>query len=159
MPKLSPDEIRFTVLGEPVGKGRHRSATRKRRGANGQMTTYIAHITPEKTEAYELKVKQATRIALSGFNALSGPVMLELGIYVGVAASWPKKKRLMALSGEMYPTKKPDSSNILKAIEDAMNEVAYGDDAQITDHHMKRRFSETPRVEIIITPLSKAGSS
>lgn len=157
-----PDEIRFTVLGEPVGKGRHRSATRKRRGADGRMTTYIAQITPPKTEQYELLVKRATRQAIesvSGYSLFLGPVMLELGIYVGIAASWPKKKKEMALSGQMYPTKKPDSSNILKAIEDGMNEVAYADDAQITDHHIKRRFSDNPRVEVIITPLSKAGSS
>lgn len=162
MTTSSPDEIRFTVPGEPVGKGRHRSVTRKRRGADGKMTTYIAHITPEKTEEYELRVKRAARQAveaISGYSALLGPVMLELGIYVGIAASWPKNKRQMAISGEMYPTKKPDTSNILKAIEDAMNEVAYGDDAQITDHHIKRRFSENPRVEVILTPLSKAGSS
>ena len=133
--------------------------TRKRRGADGKMTTYTAHITPEKTEAYELKVKQAARLAIAGHESVLGPVMLELSIYVGIAASWPKKKKAMALSGEMYPTKKPDSSNILKAIEDAMNEVTYADDAQITDHHMKRRFSDTPRVEVILTPLSKAGSS
>lgn len=159
MTPLSMDEIRFTVPGEPVGKGRHRSVTRKRRDASGKMTTYVAHITPEKTEEYELRVKSATRLAVAEYEAILGPVMLELKIYVGIAASWPKKKRQMALDGDMYPTKKPDSSNILKAIEDAMNEVAYGDDAQITDHHIKRRFSETPRVEIILTPLSKAGSS
>ena len=153
------DELRFTVLGEPIGKGRALSATRKRRDASGKMTTYIAHITPEKTEAYELMVRRATAAAVHGHPAMKGPVMLELAIYVGIAASWSKKKRQMAIDGEIYPTKKPDSSNILKAIEDAMNEVAYNDDAQITDHHIRRRFSETPRVEVIITPLAKLASN
>lgn len=159
MDKSSPDEIRFTVPGEPVGKGRARSATRKRRDSSGKLVSYIAHITPEKTEEYELKVKLAAKEAMNGYAAISGPVMLELKIYVGIAASWPKKKRELAISGAMYPTKKPDSSNILKAIEDAMNEVSYADDAQITDHHIKRRFSETPRVDVIITPLAKLSSN
>ncbi len=160
MAQSSLDELRFTVPGEPVGKGRARTVSRKRRNkTTGALETYQATITPEKTEQYELSVKRAARLAIDSRPVMSGPVMLELRIFVSVAASWSRKRREMALAGEIYPTKKPDVSNIQKAVEDAMNGVTYVDDTQITDVHIRKRFSDTPRVEVIITPLAKLASN
>lgn len=147
------DELRFTVTGEPVGKGRARSVTRQSK-ARG---TFIAHITPQKTVDYEGAVAAAAREAMGFLPLFTGPLMLELRIYCGVAASWSKKRREQALAGEILPTKKPDADNVLKAVKDAMNAVVYSDDVQVTDVHMRKRFSDRPRVEVIITPLAKAG--
>ena len=46
---------------------------------------------------------------------------------------------------------------MVKAVKDALNGVAYGDDSQVTDIHARKRFSDQPRVEVIITPLAKSG--
>lgn len=147
------DELRFTVMGEPVGKGRARSVTRNSK-ARG---TFIAHVTPQKTVEYEGAVAAAARQAMGYLPVFAGPVMLELRIYMGVAASCSKKRRELALAGEILPTKKPDADNVLKAIKDAMNGIVYADDAQVTDVHMRKRFAEQPRVDVIITPLTKQG--
>ncbi|MNQ94958.1 Endodeoxyribonuclease RusA [compost metagenome] len=85
--------------------------------------------------------------------------MLELRIFMGVAASWSKSRRATALAGEILPTKKPDADNVLKAVKDAMNGIVYIDDCQVVDFHGRKRFSDTPRVEVIITPLAKAGTN
>lgn len=153
MNKPQIDELRFTVMGEPVGKGRARSVTRnsKARGS------FIAHITPQKTVDYEAAVRAAAKEAMGYLPAFTGPVMLELRIYMSVATSWSQKRSALALAGEILPTKKPDADNVLKAVKDAMNEVVYADDAQVTDVHMRKRFAEQPRVEVIITPLAKSG--
>ena len=48
------------------------------------------------------------------------------------------------------PTKKPDLDNIIKAIADSLNGIAYKDDAQIVELKSKKFYSDTPRVEVTI---------
>lgn len=54
------------------------------------------------------------------------------------------------LSGEIRPTKKPDTDNIAKAICDALNGVAYRDDAQICCLTVQKQYSEMSAVSVRI---------
>src|SRR5574340_191713 len=155
MDTRSMSQIRFTIEGEAVGKGRARSVTRPKKGGG----SYIAHVTPQRTVDYEQRVASAAAQAMGFRSLIEGPVMVELKIFVGVPASYTKANRAAALSGQMLPTKKPDADNVLKAIKDAMNGVVYFDDQQVTDVHISKRFAETPRVIVIVTPLNKRGST
>lgn len=47
-------------------------------------------------------------------------------------------------------TKKPDVDNLLKALLDALNGIAYADDAQIVKLSAQKVYAETPRIEMII---------
>ena len=73
--------------------------------------------------------------------------------YFGIPKSTSKRKASQMLSGEVRPLKKPDSSNIVKCIEDALNKVAYHDDAQIVETAVSRVYGETPRVEVVLEDL------
>lgn len=42
-----------------------------------------------------------------------------------------KKTKELMINGYVFPTKKPDGDNIIKAILDALNGAAYRDDSQI----------------------------
>lgn len=150
MPQSSLDELRFTVPGEPYGKGRPIASNR---GGHFRM------VTPPKTIAYEGLVAFNAASAMRGRDAFLGPVMVEMYLFCAIRPSWSKKKQAQALAGEMYPTSKPDADNCLKAVCDALNGVAWKDDTQVTDVRMRKRFSETPRVEVIITPLAKLASN
>ena len=141
-------DVRFTVPGEPQGKGRPRIG---RVGANARM------FTPQKTVAYEGLIAVAAQQAMAGRPLIDGPVMLEVAMYHPIRPSWSKKKQAAALANEALPTLKCDADNCLKAICDALNGVAWKDDVQVVDLHLKKRFAETPRVEVIVTPLAKAG--
>ena len=64
------------------------------------------------------------------------------------------KKNAVNLRNEVIRvTKKPDIDNLLKAILDSLNGIAFDDDNQITDVIMKKRYSLTPRIEIDITEV------
>lgn len=64
------------------------------------------------------------------------------------------KKNAVNLRNEVIRvTKKPDIDNLLKAILDGLNGIAFDDDNQITDVTMKKRYSLTPRIEIDITEV------
>lgn len=128
--------ITFDVPGIPVAKGRARSFVR-----NG----HVAHYTPEKTANYENLVKLAAQQAMGGRSPFVGACELDLVLHMPVPASWSNKKRLAALAGEIRPTSKPDCSNVLKAIEDAMNGVVWVDDKQAADVRIKKRYAVTPK--------------
>lgn len=52
------------------------------------------------------------------------------------------------------PYKKPDSDNIAKVVADALNGIAYDDDAQIADLTVIKRYTEDPCVKVTIEEIS-----
>ena len=136
--------IVFVVPGTPVGKGRPKFA---RRG--NFVTTY----TPEKTASYENLVKIAAGRAMSGRAPIDGAVAVSLSIYVTPPASWSQKKQRAALSGEIYPTTKPDIDNVEKAVFDAMNEIVWKDDKQVVDVDKKKRYAIKAEVVVQVRAL------
>ena len=144
------DELRFTVPGEPQGKGRARVGT---------IAGKARMFTPAKTVAYEGLIAMAAQQEMAGASQFTGPVMIEVLMFHAIRPSWSKKKQAQARAGDMYPVMKCDADNCLKAVCDALNGVAWKDDTQVTDVRMRKRFSDTPRVEVIITPLAKLASN
>lgn len=135
----------FTVPGDPRGKGRPRFF---RAGA------HVGTYPDDKTAAYENLICMAFRAAFPGHQPISGTVLdLGLLIFIRIPKSASQRKRQMMLDGRLRPGKKPDSSNILKAVEDGLNGVAYRDDSQIVDHEIHKRYSTEPRLEVTITEV------
>lgn len=134
--------ILFTIPGEPVGKARARITI-----AGGRAHAY----TPAKTAAYEQLVAVYAAAAMKNAPLLEHPVRLHLGIYCKVPGSWSKKRKADALAGIERPGKKPDLSNILKSVEDAMNGIVYADDAQIVDLVVSKHYALEPYVSVGVT--------
>ena len=67
-----------------------------------------------------------------------------------VPSSASKRKVTAMLDGAIRPTRKPDCDNIAKIICDALNGVAYRDDAQIVSITIEKRYAAIPGVEIRI---------
>lgn len=137
--------ITIVVPGNPVGKGRPRAFQTR-----GPRRTIRMH-TPEKTRNYEQTIALAGREAMQGRDPLGGPVSIQLSIFMPIPASWSKSKREAAAAGGVMPITKPDASNVLKAVEDALNGIAYIDDSQIIDARISKRYSHEPRIEIAIS--------
>lgn len=124
--------MKFTIPGEPVGKARPR------------VTKWGVH-TPEKTVNYENLVK-----VLYNGTLHEGYVAMTVIAYYAIPKSASKKKAEQMRSGEIRPTKKPDCDNVLKIIADALNGIAYKDDAQIIRATVEKWYSDVPRVEVEI---------
>jgi len=119
---MNKGAMNFVVPGEPVGKGRPKFA---RRG------NFVTAYTPEKTASYENLVKLHAHAAMVGRPLFDGPVAVEMHLFVTPPASWSKKKQLSAISGDLWPTSKPDIDNVAKGIFDACNNIVWGDDKQV----------------------------
>lgn len=154
--------ISFIVPGEAVAKGRPRFR---------RIGKYVSTYSPEKTVNYEQLVKLAFQQGLEDLVSgcrpamesvirsmfpLKGPVSLTVKVYRHPQKSLSNKRKKMALEGKVRPVARPDCSNILKAVEDSLNGLAFADDGQLVDVHISKWFSEQPRVEIDIKELSEA---
>lgn len=140
--------IHFTVPGSPVGKARPRVVRTK---AGRSMS-----FTPDKTVAYEELVRLRFAESLQGqpFQPLEGALRIKIFAGYPVPKSTSKKRRAAMLEGTELPTKKPDWDNIGKIICDALNGVAYKDDAQITKSEFDKRYIDGPgQVEVWISNL------
>lgn len=134
--------VKFTVWGEPKGKGRPRFA---------RVGNYTKTYTPQETVSYENLVKFEYR-RQCGDEVFDKAEMLDMRIfaYYKIPKSVSKKKHRQMLDKDIRPTKKPDADNIVKIIADSLNGIAYYDDSQIVDTMIRKYYSENPRVEIII---------
>ena len=122
---------------EPAGKGRARSSR------SGH------HYTPGKTRALEKLVQDAADKAWGDKPPMTGALRL---VFVGYCK---KTKASRTKYGKEWPTKKPDLSNIVKLVEDALNSVVYDDDAQIVQEFIFKEWADEPSIVVQITQLGE----
>lgn len=100
------------------------------RGKQRARVTKYGAYTPPQTVAAEKAIGFIARTAQAPL--LLGSVDLMITITVEPPKSWNKRMKAEALSGRARPTSKPDLDNVVKLIGDALNGIAWHDDAQIT---------------------------
>lgn len=137
-------KIEFTVLGNPKGKQRPRICRNR-----GRQITY----TPRQTTEYEKLVRASYTAVSKMFFDKNIPLEISIIALFSVPQSISKRLKNSMLKGDILPTKKPDSDNIIKIILDALNGICYHDDSQICKIYFEKKYSEIPKVEITIKEI------
>jgi Holliday junction resolvase RusA-like endonuclease len=127
--------LSFFVPGAPMGWQRPDSNGRRRYAA-------------PRTAAKEREVAWHAKAALVGRSAFAGAVVVCIKAHMPIPESWSKKKKASALEGSIYPTAKPDIDNVCKLALDALNGVAWKDDASVVSIIGLKVFAATPGLEI-----------
>lgn len=129
----------MVIPGEAVPQGRPRF---------GHGRTYD----PPKSRKYKEYVRRLAYFSAprgTMCHPLTCPVRLTCVIYRAVPKSWSRRKRADAIADKIRPTTKPDVSNVIKGIEDALNGVWYADDSQIVEYGLIGKwYAEEPRVYV-----------
>lgn len=134
--------VKFTVLGEPQGKGRPRFQKA------GQ---FVRTYTPDATVAYENLVKVEYRRQCKDYMFEKGrQIDVRIAAYYSIPKSAPKKKQAQMLANEIRPMKKPDMDNVAKVILDSLNQIAYHDDVQVVDCQLRKFYGANPRIVVTI---------
>jgi Holliday junction resolvase RusA-like endonuclease len=130
----------FSIPGKPTGKGRPRATT-----IGGHARQY----SPAKTVSYEGKVALAYRQAYPGETPYPAGVPLSVSIVAmfAIPASWPRKRKESA----RWQTGKPDADNVAKIVCDALNGIAWHDDAQVALESVLKRYSTDGSESVIVT--------
>lgn len=136
--------VAFSMSGLPRGQGRPRATAR-----GGFASIYK----DPKSRKYEQSVALVAAAQMAGRLPLTGPLSASFQFRMPIPVSATKKAKAAMASGETPHLGKPDLSNMVKAIEDAMNAVVFHDDAQITRCFTTKLYSERPGVDVRIEAL------
>ena len=146
--KGSVQVMEIVIYGEPVPQGRPKFV---------RIGNHVHTYDPEKSRSY----KQLVRFwvtqhlkKIEGFKPYENALCVDLTFYLGIPTSWTKKRKLEASQGQIRPTKKPDTDNLVKCVTDSCNGLLWVDDSIITDLTARKRYtSELARVVIKITEV------
>lgn len=141
----APPHVFFSISGKAKGKGR---------GTPVQRGRHLAIVSGADTEAYQNRIAMSARTAMRelGLRApMAGALELRILIRMAVPKSVSGVQRQKMLSGDLKPTKKPDSSNVIKAVEDGCNGVVWMDDAQITLSWVRKVYAEVGGVDVRVS--------
>lgn len=127
----------FEVPGEVVGKERPR------------VNMYTGRVyTPNKTKDYEFLVQQYFKMKYPKYETLEGRIAINIIAYLKIPKSTSKTKTREMLENKISPTRKPDVDNIAKSILDALNEVAFKDDNQVSKICVDKRFALEEKIVV-----------
>ena len=110
--------------------------------------------TPKATKEYEEAVRYYYERDC-GAPPTSKPVMLTLCFNFAVPKSVNAATRQKMLTGEYPYPARPDLDNVEKAIMDALNKVAFADDAQIVAKVSLKRFWYSDSIMITIDEMEE----
>lgn len=132
-------KIKFAIPGIPIPKARPRVP---RKGHA---------FTPKKTKEYETLVQDVYNLTVGEYLGDSA-IVATIDLYFPIPESYSKSKKRRIADGEIKHTKRPDVDNCAKAILDALNEVAYKDDAQIVESRITKHYAVdgNVRAEVVL---------
>lgn len=129
--------IKIFIPGAPIAQGRPRFA-------HGHAYD------PPKSSSYKEQIRLFVKAAMQGKEPLSGALWLSVQVYILPPKSWPRKRQQAAAEGVIRPVSRPDLSNYLKGVEDALNGVLWVDDSAIVEYRqpMGKYYSLSPGLVI-----------
>lgn len=133
-------KLTFRIYGKPLAQGRPRAF---------RVGKFIRMYDPTESKSWKAQIAEQATSQLNSEPMLAGPIMLQLKFFMPRPKSLPKKKFT-------YHTKRPDLSNLEKAVEDALTNVIIHDDSQIFTKHSSKMYATTeekPGVEIQIDQI------
>lgn len=139
----------FTVFGVPQPGGSKRVFPLKLK--DGRVINRVVDDNPKVMDWRSAIVAAIEPHAHDGL--CDGPLSLDVRFFL------PRPKghfgaRGLRPSAPKWPTKKPDSTKLLRALEDALTGVLWRDDAQIVCQSVTKEFGEPARAEVIVCRLS-----
>lgn len=135
----------FVVSGIPQGKLRPRVVRH-----NGRTVAY----TPIKTKAYEAKIRKAyEQVAEDTEKTKEARYCVCINAVFKPPTSASKKTKLMMVSGELKPGKKPDVDNLAKVVLDSLNGIAWHDDAQVVNLEVIKMYGTNDHILVSINEV------
>lgn len=134
------EPIRFTVRGKPQPAGSKRAFALK---VNGQYTGR-AVVTDDNKKSSDWKADvRAEAVKVAPAHPLTGPLKLRVCFYVARPKGHfgtGRNAEVLKSSAPPFPTSKPDTTKLLRGLEDACTAILWKDDAQIVSQHVYKRY-------------------
>ena len=138
-------DLQFTVYGEAQPAGS------KTAGVSRQGKVFVRD-SAKRGQPWRRQVAQVAGAAMNGTGLLDGA--LELSVIFTVPR--PKSHygaRGLRPSAPEHPTKRPDVTKLLRAIEDSLTGIVWRDDSQVVHQHARKRYGEPACCEVRVVEL------
>lgn len=145
--------LTFTVYGKSEPQGSGKAILSKSTGRP------MYKVDNPKLDAWRRDIATVARLEMSSACVsviADGPVALIATFYL------PRPKDLQRpkwAATDVPHTKKPDLDKLTRGLKDALRFVVYGDDSQVTDVSVRKRYcaaGDLPRAEITVTAVAVA---
>lgn len=133
--------ISLDLYGEPVPQARSRTV---RRG--GKSITYDPN--SKLKEGYKWQIRSQYRE-----EPLTVPVAMDVVFMMPIPKSTSKTKTAAMMNGTIHHMKRPDVDNMLKLVNDVLNNLVFKDDSQVIEIHARKIYSSKPGTYIRIIPV------
>lgn len=155
---LDDEEFFFlTVPGTPQPAGSKRAFVVQKRGGKPRA---IVTDDNRKSGAWKDKVALFARDAMKGVSPDAGPLSLDVTFTLPRPTSHyrsGKNAALLKAGAPLYPTTRPDSTKLLRAVEDALLGIVYEDDSQVVETRVVKQYGSPPgMVEIHVARIKPA---
>jgi len=144
--------VGFVVLGIAQPQGSKRAF----RTPGGRM---IVADSSAKARPWRQEVASVAAEAWGDRPLLTGPVTLALSFWRARPRGHygsGSRSGVVRPSAPAFPTTKPDSLKLGRAIEDSLTSIVFRDDAQVVEHRIAKRWGTPPRVEVAVFELAEA---
>lgn len=145
---MSGRRVVIFVRGEPAPGGSKKGFPIKR--PNGKIGVVISDDGGKKTKTWKAEVASTGHLAMHGSSSLlQGPLRLVLHLYmprIGGHYGSGKNQHKLKDSAPWAPITRPDSTKLLRPIEDALIGVFWRDDAQIVHQVVRKWYADPPNV-------------
>jgi Holliday junction resolvase RusA-like endonuclease len=134
--------VRFDVPGEAKTAGSKKAFVVTPKGG-GRPRAVVTDDAGEPGKRWRKQVALAARVAMSGEPLLPGALTLYANFYVKRPQDHyvaNDRTRELKDRAPRYPTLRPDTTKMLRAVEDAITGVVYHDDSQVCDQHVSKRY-------------------
>ena len=139
------DRIEFTVLGRPQPAGSKRAFVVKGRA--------VVADDNKKSKPWQALVKAAAADALADGELLVGPLVLEVDFYLARPAGHYGSGRnagTVKSGAPPYPITRPDTTKLVRALEDALTGLVWRDDAQVVSQLCQKWYGTPERAEVTV---------
>ena len=143
-------EVGFFVPGIPRPGGSKRAFFNKRSGKAMVVET------GKYTKDWRNTIAIVAHTAFKGRSLLTGPLELTVMFYMPRPAchyGTGKNKDVLKEGAPSYHTSAPDTTKLLRALEDALTGVIWRDDAQIAVQYGHKLYAKNAGADVIIKPL------
>lgn len=138
--------LEFTVLGVPQPAGSKKAFAHRTTGR------IVVTDAAKNSRPWKNTVAAEAILARNG-ELLQGPLALTVHFYFPRPKGHHNAKGVVRPSAPQWPAVRPDTTKLLRAVEDACNQILWRDDAQIVHQTAVKRYGEPARAEITIQPL------
>ena len=149
-----PHPVRFTVYGTPMPAG-SKSAFRWK-AKDGRSGVSVTDANP-KSKPWKNQVAQVAGEHMAGRGGLlDGPLHLTLRFYRARPKGHFKKNGDLSAAGRRkpYPDVKPDTTKLVRGVEDALTGVIWRDDNQVVGQEAFKLYGEPERVEVEVRGMA-----